>query len=369
MLFKHHPTKLEVHQAFREKNSIECSPPRKKLDFCLEDRAYSRPMNYPTLQKVTLAAAALLTSFAISAHGGPAQVSTVRHVNGSSKSVNPIHRLLFPASTYMIDDGGSEDAVGFGNGAQNFESLWFNQFDVIPGQTTIASVSVAWGTPAFPDPAIDGTPATIAIWSDPNGDGNPSDAALLASVNGTMQNQGTDTFVVYNFSPAVTLPAGATSFFVGDMTPMNNGPEHFYQAIDESSTLHRQSWIAAMSSGGPVDLNNPGNNDFLGLIDDFGISGNWLIRADAGGGGGGITLSATTRRQNGNTVVALSWDPADGGDINVIRNGSAVGTTADDGSAQDNLRTQSGTFIYQVCETDTGDCSNEVRVRVRPHAD
>ena len=102
-----------------------------------------------------------------------------------------------------------------------------------------------------------------------------------------------------------------------------------------------------MSSGADVDLNNPGNNDFLGLIDDFGLPGNWLIRADAGGGGGGITLSATTRRQNGNTVVALSWDPADGGSINVIRNGSTVGTTADDGSAQDNLRTQSGTFIYQ----------------------
>ena len=34
---------------------------------------------------------------------------------------------------------------------QNFESLWFNQFDVIPGQTkSITSVEVAWGTPKFP---------------------------------------------------------------------------------------------------------------------------------------------------------------------------------------------------------------------------
>jgi hypothetical protein len=177
-----------------------------------------------------------------------------------------------------------------------------------------------------------------------------------------MQNQGTDTFVVYNFSPAVTLPAGATSFFVGDLTPMNNGPEHFYQAIDESSTLHRQSWIAAMSSGGPVDFVNPGNNDFLGLIDDFGISGNWLIRADAGEGGG-ITLSADVRRQGGNKVVALSWSPADGGSANIFRNGVNIGTTNDDGQAQD--KPGIGQWDYQVCETDTGDCSNTARVRIR----
>ena len=37
-----------------------------------------------------------------------------------------------------------------------------------------------------------------------------------------------------------------------------------------------------MSSGGPVDINNIGNNDFIGLISDFGIPGNWGIRADTG---------------------------------------------------------------------------------------
>ena len=52
----------------------------------------------------------------------------------------------------MIDDGTMEDSVGFGNGAQNFESLWFNQFDVVPGQTMISTVSVAWGTPNLPGP-------------------------------------------------------------------------------------------------------------------------------------------------------------------------------------------------------------------------
>ena len=90
-------------------------------------------------------------------------------------------RSLIPNAVYMIDDGSAEDAVGFGNGAQNFESLWFNQFDVVAGQTSITTVSVAWGTPLFPDPSNNGTPVTIAIWSDPNGDGDPTDGVLLGS--------------------------------------------------------------------------------------------------------------------------------------------------------------------------------------------
>src|SRR5689334_15861849 len=77
--------------------------------------------------------------------------------------------------TYMIDDGTAESGLGVGNSVQNFEALWFNQFDVIPGLTTIAAVSVAWGSPIHPDPDINGTPVILAIWSDPNGDGDPHD--------------------------------------------------------------------------------------------------------------------------------------------------------------------------------------------------
>jgi hypothetical protein len=191
----------------------------------------------------------------------------------------------------MIDDGTAEDAVGFGNGAQNFQSVWINQFAVIPGQTTITSLDIAWGTPNFIE-FIDGTPVTIGIWSDPNGDGQPFDSVLLGQVSGTIQNAGTDTFVNYTFSPAVVLPVGATSFFVGDLTPMNNGPEHFFQGIDQNSTFFRQSWVVANGSGADVDINNLGNNDFIGIIDDFGIPGNWLIRANAGTGGGGLTYDS-----------------------------------------------------------------------------
>jgi hypothetical protein len=269
----------------------------------------------------------------------------------------------------MIDDGTAEDGVGFGTGLQNFEALWFNQFDVISGQTTIASISIAWGTPSIFDPDINGTPITIAVWSDPNGDGKPSDSVLLGSANGFMVNSGTDTFVTYPFTPAITLPAGAISFFVGDRTPMNDGPEHVWQAIDENSTLFRQSWVAGMVDGSPVDLEHPGNNNFLGIIDDFGIPGNWLIRADVGDGSENITLTATIRRQQGKRFVVLSWTPADGGTVNVTRNGKLIATGDNDGRGQDSIQALTGVFIYQVCQTDGSGCSNQVRVRVHPLAD
>jgi hypothetical protein len=531
-------------------------------------------MKYPTLQKVSLLTIALVACVALGAQAGTrAGVSSAMKNKGGAKMAMTAkaagHGSNSITSTYMIDDGTAEDAVGFGNGSQNFESLWFNQFTVIPGATQISAVEVAWGTPNFQDD-INGTAVTIAIWSDPNGDGNPSDASLLASMPATIQNAGTDTFVTYTFSPPVDLPAGATSFFVGDMTPMNNGPEHFYQGLDESST-QRRSWVAAMSSGAPVDIQNPGNNDFIGLIDDFGLPGNWLIRADSGtisptptpsttptptpngnalwyngdfngeatgnglaneedtslgsgeyarvyddfnvtdpngwdigsvfsnnlentnvtaasfeirqgvssgnggtliasgttvtpevtatgrsgfgftefmvqindlnihlapgtywlnvtpigdltgrsfnsttagancvgtpcgdddnafwdsnffgvsfvptqpqcappnecidfsmgvnstGTTGGITLKALVKTGHGTNKVLLKWDPANGGKVTISRNGVVIGKTADDGKAKDVLGNQSGTFTYQVCETDTGTCSNEVTVTV-----
>ena len=235
--------------------------------------------------KPSMAAAQMpqVASLAHSAQPGQPGLSTATATHGKAPvaataalSGHPV----VPNSVYMIDDGVAEDAVGFGDGTQNFESIWFNQFTVIPGQTTITTVSVAWGFSGVPQP-IDGEAVTIGIWSDPNGDGNPSDAVLLGSVAGTIQNANTNTFVDYTLSPPVTLPGGATSFFVGDMTPAHPGFQVFQQSIDESST-HRQSWVAAMSSGAPVDFTHLGNNDFIGIIDDFGISGNWMIRADTG---------------------------------------------------------------------------------------
>ncbi len=90
---------------------------------------------------------------------------------------------------------------------------------------------------------------------------------------------------------------------------------------------------------------------------------------DPASGGGGDNIVLTVRARTGinhdRTIVNLRWDPADGGDIDVLRDGVIVQTTADDGSARDRFEDMSGTHTYQVCETDSGDCSNEVEVTIR----
>jgi hypothetical protein len=310
-------------------------------------------MKYPTLQKVTLTAMALVASLALCSRASAQALSSARHTNGSAKSVNPIHRLLFPASTYQIDDGSAEDAIGLTAGG---DTICLNEFAVIPGSENISSVSIAWGTPAFFDPSLDGLPYTVALWSDPNGDGDPGDAVLLTTASGVVSQQGTDTFIQTNINASISTQ----NFFVGFL--ITQGAGQFPAAFDESNPIFNRSYIAGGANG---NINNLNDNDLpVAPIEIYGLFGNWLIRADAGGGGG-ITLSATVRRSNGNRFVVLNWSPADGGSVNVVRNGSVIGSTADDGSFQQNIHQHTGIDTYQVCTTDTNTCSNVVTVKTR----
>ena len=305
---------------------------------------------------------ALVASLALSAQArGPIHVSASYGNQGSHTSSH--HSVNTITADYQYDDGTSENAVAIGTGVTAIEALWFNQFAVIPGANVIGSVDIAWGTPANSTPAsqLNGTPVTIAIWSDPNGDGNPSDAVLLGSVPGTVQDANTDTFITYTFPTAVTVPG--TSFFVGDMTPANNSVEPFIESLDQNTSAGK-SWTAFNSNGAPVDINNIGNNDTVAVIDSFGIPGNWLIRANATTTTGDIVLMARARHVGPQRAVALRWSPADGGTLNILRDGVVIATAADDGKASDQTATAGSTYTYQVCETDTGNCSNEVTVVV-----
>src|SRR5215468_11016596 len=114
-------------------------------------------MNHSTLQKVTLTVTALLASFSLSAEAGSINLSSARQTHGN-KSINPIHRLLFPADTYMIDDGSAENSLGV---SPRGDLIVLNEFAVIPGQETINQVDIAWGSPTFPDPSLNGLPYTI----------------------------------------------------------------------------------------------------------------------------------------------------------------------------------------------------------------
>ena len=156
------------------------------------------------------------------AHGGAAPSQTAKLFH------------FLPAETYVLDDGTAEDAVGLTLGG---DIISLNQFTVIPGEDTINSISIAWGTPAFFDPSLDGLPYTAVLWSDPNGDGDPTDAVVLATAPGVVSQQGTDTFLITPITPTGV----ATSFFVGHIITHSAG--QFPSAFDESAPIFNRSFV------------------------------------------------------------------------------------------------------------------------------
>jgi len=315
-------------------------------------------MKHPTLQKITLAVVALVVSVAVSARASRSSITSVKQTHRDNSSIK-WNGTLFPASTYMLDDGTADDAIGLTLGG---DIICLNKFAVIPGSETITSISIAWGTPVFFDPSLDGLPYTAALWNDPNGDGDPTDAQLLATAAGVVADQGTDTFITSDI-PDTTVTT--TNFFVGFVITHSGG--QFPCAFDETDpTFFNTSYTAFDTIPGSADIEDLTDNEQPPLpIEAFGLIGNWLVRADAGGGGENIVLDATVVNARGpRHSVNLEWSPADGGTINVLRNGAVVATVVDDGQFKNKLFTHTGTFTYQVCETDSGDCSNEVTVDV-----
>src|SRR5215831_16409675 len=76
--------------------------------------------------------------FALAQRKAIKQSNVIPHVSAASQFRSPampkvkrLLRSLMPNSVYMLDDGTSEDAIGFGNGVTNSQALWMNQFDVI----------------------------------------------------------------------------------------------------------------------------------------------------------------------------------------------------------------------------------------------
>ena len=203
--------------------------------------------------------------------GKPAPVTSRSQRKKRSGQQSPLQFI------YMMDDGTAEDAIGLTAGG---DVIALNEFTVVAGSETVESVEIAWGTPAFPDPSLDGLPYTVAIWSDPNGDGSPTDAVLLTTAGGVVSSQGTDTFISTDIADTTITTA---NFFVGFLIP-NTFAGQFPAAFDQTPpTFSNRSYVAGGSSGSG-DINNLNNNEIpVAAIESFGLVGNWLIRATASG--------------------------------------------------------------------------------------
>ena len=155
----------------------------------------------------------------------------------------------------------------------------------------------------------------------------------------------------YTFADGTSM---ATPHIAGAMALLWSAHPELRNQIDASrdaldSAAHFISSTQCGAAGPPNNVYGWGRVDILAAV---------------GSGGDAITLQGRVKGQGTNHNVQLKWSPADGGRVSLTRNGSNLGNTTDDGSVTDKLGTQTGSFTYKVCETDSSDCSNEVTVTV-----
>ena len=166
----------------------------------------------------------------------------------------------------MVDDGTAENSIGLTAGG---DVAWMNQFTAVAGLEVITDVEISFGT------VPDGVSVDINIWNDPNNDGDPTDGQVVATASTTTMFGNTSTFIAVD-TPDVTFNVG-DNFFVGAF--ITHAAGDFPAAIDQGPSQVR-SWIAG-GDPGTVDVNNLGAAALPpGIIDGFGLPGNWLVRAN-----------------------------------------------------------------------------------------
>jgi hypothetical protein len=76
-----------------------------------------------------------------------------------------------------------------------------------------------------------------------------------------------------------------------------------------------------------------------------------------------IVLSTNGYKVKGKHAIDLVWSGAGSGSVDIVRNGTVIDTTTNDGAYTDNTGNKgSGTYVYAVCEADTDTCSDDSTV-------
>ena len=221
---------------------------------------------------------------------------------------------------------------------------------VVPGGQTwnVQSIDADGGYFKGPGPATDWN---VFIYTDSS---TLPGTQIFSALNQTVSVVGT-TFTVNLPVPAV-LTAG--TYWIEIQANMTFGTQGEWDWTDRM--MQANSGAAFRNPGGDVGC---GTDWIRKIFCVESMDPDQVYRLN-GTIGEPIVLQARVQTQGTKHNVQLRWSPADGGSVNLLRNSVVIGTTADDGQANNNLGNRTGTFTYQVCETDSGDCSNEVTVVV-----
>src|SRR5438105_11889095 len=318
-------------------------------------------MNHTTIKKIGLMTFALGAVLAVSAlANGPRDLLTAAQNHGNAAPSHNQHILQLPTDTLFYN--GDFDGV---NGLSNEldTSLGSGQYGHTYDDFYVTD-SGGWNVTGIFSDNLTNTGITGATWEIRQDISEGNGGTLVAS--GT-----TDT-------PVVT-DTGRSGFGYIEHQVLVDGLNiclptgHYFLDVVVVGDLTDRAFVSTTSKANSIGTGDPGNSWFdsnffgfnftsvvnvLGAPTDFSFG----VVGTVGCGVSGIVLAADVHRSHGKRIVSLAWSPASGGTIDVLKNGTDVLTTDDDGGVQDFIGTQTGTFFYQVCK-DTN-CSNTVRVKV-----
>lgn len=177
---------------------------------------------------------------------------------------------------FAHDDGGYESTITLPHGPNEADAIWLNAFAPAPGTGafTLDTISIAW--PANPNGSLVGRQVNLIAYYDADADGNPLNAVRLGADHFVTIDT-LDAFVDY---PVNFRVPGDGDVYVGFENAYARGDmwPRLYPAAQDQTTALGYSWLAGNIVGDAV-LGDLGANTTIGRAEDFGVPGNWLIRA------------------------------------------------------------------------------------------
>jgi hypothetical protein len=229
---------------------------------------------------------------------------------------------------FLRDDGSLESATSPGSvipqvgWSRSFGAVFLNQF-AATGPLTIDSVSIFWPA-AEVNGAASGMTAgrlvKLAVYYDPSASGNPANA-LRVTADEIAAIEVLDAFQTYPLHARIPGPGDVYIGFVNHWANVSGGTVPFVSvgALDTTAPQGK-SWLSFVDSevfGEVADDRRLANNDRNIRVEDFGQSGNFMIRATATAGGVGGLCSGPPVDWISATPASASVDGGSSVDIDV----------------------------------------------------